>query len=246
MNLFDSVSEDINAIVAPDSVSEDINAIVAPDSVSEDINAIFAPDSISEDINPIVAPDSVSEDINAIVAPDSVSEDINAIVAPDSISEDINAIVAPDSVSEDINAIVAPDTPNYSNAVTSQISSNSEHKFSTSATFIPTTARPNPVYQSTTTARMNMCFCPCRFPRKNISAEEFKESLKEIVINKKDTSSYKRSKISSPDERTSSKAIGMVAIVVTVIPFSLLILSDVPILVCQVIATYKRIIKGNP
>lgn len=133
--------------------------------------------------------------------------------------------------------------PNDFNAVTSRMPSNSGHK----STSIPTTDRPNPVYhQSTTTARINMCPCPCRFPRKNISAEEFKEKLKEIVVNKKDTSSYKRSKICAPDERTSSKTIGMVAIVVIVIPFFLLILSDVPILVCQVIATYKRIIKGNP
>ena len=83
--------------------------------------------------------------------------------------------------------------------------------------------------------------CLCAPLGQNISAEEFQKSLKEIVVNKKDTSKYKRSKISAVDERTSSKAIGMVAIVFIVVPFSVLILSDVPTLASQLIKTYKQI-----
>lgn len=56
------------------------------------------------------------------------------------------------------------------------------------------------------------------------------EDIKKLKVKKKELSKYKRSKTSAPDDRTSSRVIGSVAIVILVVPFGLIILSDIPIL----------------
>ena len=81
--------------------------------------------------------------------------------------------------------------------------------------------------------------CVC-VSNQTLTPEEFMESIKDIKVKVTDVSKYKRSKISAPDERTSSRAIGMVAVVVMVIPFSLIILSDIPVIIQPLITYWKQ------
>lgn len=74
------------------------------------------------------------------------------------------------------------------------------------------------------------------------------EDIKELKVKNTDLSKYKRSKTSAPDERTSSRVIGFVAIVILVVPFGLIILSDIPIMLQplhQIYLQRKKISKNG-
>lgn len=77
---------------------------------------------------------------------------------------------------------------------------------------------------STSTKKEERCCCCCW---RNTTTVLTIEALREIFPPRKETSRYKRSKESAPDERKSSKAIAGVAMVVMSVPVVLIVTSDI-------------------
>ncbi|CAG2212571.1 unnamed protein product [Mytilus edulis] len=63
--------------------------------------------------------------------------------------------------------------------------------------------------------------------------EAMSSMKQELHVDKKTTTAYKRSKISAPDKRTSSRVIGACGLIILIIPVSLIIITDIPAVVRQ-------------
>ena len=63
--------------------------------------------------------------------------------------------------------------------------------------------------------------------------EAMSSMKQELHVDKKTTTAYKRSKISAPDKRTSSRVIGAWGLIILIIPVSLIIITDIPAVVRQ-------------
>ncbi|CAC5426013.1 MRC [Mytilus coruscus] len=72
-----------------------------------------------------------------------------------------------------------------------------------------------------------------------ILIEAISSMKQDLIVDKKTTTAYKRSKISSPDKRTSSRVIGAWGLIILIIPASLIIITDIPVVVRQYKATLK-------
>ncbi|CAI9737072.1 uro-adherence factor A-like [Octopus vulgaris] len=70
--------------------------------------------------------------------------------------------------------------------------------------------------------------CVCRVMNSSSLSKEakIKQLIKELTVDPKSLSKYKRKKISAPDHRVSAQAIGYVGVVTLVAPFALLVILD--------------------
>jgi hypothetical protein len=104
-----------------------------------------------------------------------------------------------------------------------------EESSTTSATVDETS-----IAHTTYTPSNTQCSCPCttigRLSYATITKEELIEiAVKDLDINKKQTSAYVNSKSSAKDKRLSSKSMGVVGIILIVLPLILIVLVDIGI-----------------
>ncbi|XP_063406451.1 uncharacterized protein LOC134690412 [Mytilus trossulus] len=83
------------------------------------------------------------------------------------------------------------------------------------------------------------------FPTLDEVLENIAKIQKEILVDRKETTAYKNTKVSAKDDRLSSKSIGIVGILVVVLPFFILFLLDINTWVSPGARAKKRNLRKN-
>ena len=93
------------------------------------------------------------------------------------------------------------------------------------------TSEPETTTIQQETSMLPACVCTCKIVTHILSGFTLEENIKQLIentmIDKKSTSAYKNRKISAPDVRVSSRAIGWIGIVCICVPFIFIICTDV-------------------
>jgi len=93
------------------------------------------------------------------------------------------------------------------------------------------TSEPETTTIQQETSMLPACVCTCKIVTHILSGFTLEENVKRLIentmVDKKGTSAYKNRKISAPDGRVSSRAIGWIGIVCICVPFICIICTDV-------------------
>lgn len=104
----------------------------------------------------------------------------------------------------------------------------------------------NEAYGSASLA--STCYCSCEDENnETISIEQLKEKIKqlreELIIDKKDLSSWKRKLTSASDERASSKNIGIFGAGILITVAITFVILDIPTLIVQTKRIFRMLVK---
>lgn len=121
----------------------------------------------------------------------------------------------------------------------------------TESTVLSTTYPTSTTGSSISSGIINECMCPCLglgvYALNNFTDEEMRlrlaEIIKDIQINKKETSLAKSKLISAKDYRPSAQAVGSLGVIMLVVTAALIIIMDIDVIIRGIHTIRKMIAK---